>query len=144
MKHIIIERFLPSVHGTFGWMQLGKFIFFTLEEEWKDNLQNESCIPADTYEIRRVKYHRGGFMTYEVMNVPGRSQIKFHPGNTEEDTAGCILLGMKLGVFTVPVDEETGQKHAKKLAVLKSRIAFQRFMEYMDGADKATLEISWS
>ncbi len=144
MKHIVIERFLPSVHGTFGVMQLGNFLLFTLEEEWKDNLQNESCVPANTYEMHRVKYHKGGFMTYEVMDVPGRSHIKFHPGTTEEDTQRCILLGMKLGVFAVPVDEETGQQRAKKLAVLKSRVAFQRFMAHMGGVEKATLEIGWS
>ena len=142
MKHIVIERFLPSVHGTFGFMQLDNFVFFTLEEEWKDNLPNESCIPANTYEIHLSKYHRGGYMTYEVMNVPGRSRILFHAGNTEEDTKGCILLGLQLGVFTVPVDEETGLR-AKKLAVLKSRAAFKRFMAYMNDAKRATLEINW-
>ena len=143
MKHIVIDRFLPSSHGTFGVIQLDNFVLFTLEEEWKDNLAFESCIPANTYEIRLVKYHKGGFMTYEVMDVPGRTHIKFHPGTTEEDTAGCILLGMKLGVFAVARDEETGQR-AKKLAVLKSRIAFERFMAHMGGVRKATLEINWS
>ena len=123
-------------------MQIDNFVFFTLEEEWKDNLPNESCVPANTYELARMRYHKSGFMTYEVMNVPGRTHIKFHPGNTEEDTQGCILLGMKLGVFTVPQDEETGRR-AKKLAVLKSRIAFDRFMAHMNGADRATLEINW-
>ena len=83
-------------------------------------------------------------MTDEVMDVPGRTNIKFHPGNTEEDTAGCILLGLQLGVFTVAEDEETGQRNKKKLAVLKSRAAFNRFMMYMGGANKATLEIAWS
>ena len=143
MKHIVIDRFLPSSHGTFGVIQLGNFVLFTLEEEWKDNLANESCIPANTYEIRLAKYNKGGFMTYEVMDVPGRTYIKFHPGNTEEDTAGCILLGMQLGVWNVAKDEETGRR-AKKLAVLKSRVAFERFMKYMGGVRKATLEINRS
>lgn len=142
MKLLTLERFLPSVHGTFGVMQVGNFVFFTLEEEWKNNQVNESCIPADTYEIRLTKYHRGGFMTYEVMNVPGRSSIKFHPGNTEEDTQGCILLGMRLGVFIVNRDEETG-KRSRKLAVLKSKIAFDRFMSSMGGVERAQLEVNW-
>ena len=143
MKHIVIERFLPSSHGTFGVMQVDNFVFFTLEEEWNDALPNEGCIPADTYEIRRMRYNSGGFMTYQVMDVPGRSYIKFHPGISEEDTSGSILLGMKLGVFTIPTDEETGRR-AKKLAVLKSRVAFDRFMTHMGRVDKATLEINWS
>lgn len=142
MKLLTLERFLPSVHGTFGVMMVGNFVFFTLEEEWKDNQVNESCIPAGTYEMRLVKYYRGDFMTYEVMNVPGRTSIKFHPGNTEEDTAGCILLGMRLGVFIVDRDEETG-KRARKLAVLKSKIAFDRFMSGMGGVERAQLEVRW-
>jgi hypothetical protein len=30
---------------------------------------------------------------WEVLNVPGRSAILFHAGNTDEDTRGCILVG---------------------------------------------------
>lgn len=142
MKLLTLERFLPSVHGTFGVMQVGNFVFFTLEEEWKNNQINESCIPSGTYELRLAKYYRGGFMTYEVTGVPGRSNIKFHPGNTEEDTQGCILLGMRLGVFIVNRDEETG-KRSRKLAVLKSKIAFDRFMSGMGGVERAQLEIRW-
>jgi len=143
MKHIVLERFLPSVHGTFGVMQVGNFVFFTLEEEWKDNAPNESCIPAGTYELQRVMYNRGGFMTYEIVGVPDRSQIKFHPGNTEEDTQGCILTGLMLGFLKVRLDEEEGRPR-KKLAVLKSRAGFEKFMGLLEGVDEVEIKITWS
>jgi len=31
---------------------------------------------------------------WEVLNVPKRSAILFHAGNTDEDTRGCILVGI--------------------------------------------------
>ncbi len=32
-----------------------------------------------------------------MAEVPGRSHILFHAGNTSADTEGCILLGSRLG-----------------------------------------------
>ena len=42
-----------------------------------------------------VKFKR----VWEVVNVPGRSAILFHAGNTDKDTRGCILVanGVLLG-----------------------------------------------
>ena len=60
--------------------------------------------------------------------------------NTEEDTEGCILLGMKLGVLVVR-DEDSGEKR-KKLAVLSSKVAFGLFMAGMVGEDEAELMVT--
>jgi hypothetical protein len=146
MKQLIITRFLGSEHGTFGTLDVpGRsawYSFFTLEEEWKNNQPSESCIPAGTYTLKKTVYFKRNIPTYEVMDVPGRSRILFHPGNTEEDTEGCVLLGMTLGVLAVRHDEETGRPN-KKLAVLKSRIAFEKFMTWMGGDEEAELVVRW-
>lgn len=36
---------------------------------------------------------------YLVNNVPGRTAILFHWGNTEKDSEGCILLGLASGMM---------------------------------------------
>ncbi|WP_398470726.1 DUF5675 family protein [Tardiphaga sp.] len=70
---------------------------WTLEDLPNGNKPNISCIPADDYKCREhgwngepVKFKK----VWEVRNVPGRSAILFHAGNTEADTRGCILVGM--------------------------------------------------
>jgi len=152
VKQWVLERFLPSgpdganEHGTFGTLSLegDPFTFFTVEDEWRANARAVSCIPSGVYPLRRTIYHKHGYPTYEVADVPDRERILVHPGNTEEDTMGCILPGLALGLVTVGRDEETGQAHAKKLAVLKSRAAFARFMEMMDGEVEGRITIRWA
>jgi len=72
----------------------GKVVFQcdTLEKPWKDNVRRESCIPTGAYEaVAHVSTHFGRCLW--VTHVPGRDQILIHPGNYQEDTLGCILVG---------------------------------------------------
>ena len=65
----------------------------TLEEPWKQNQREISCIPPGDYPL---KEHNGHHFqdVWEVCNVPGRSAILIHAGNTIKDTRGCILVGL--------------------------------------------------
>ena len=128
--------------GVFGILRLGDLELHTCEEDWNANQRRISCIPDGTYTLQRTLYIRHNYPTYEVMDVPGRSRILIHPGNTEEDVEGCILVGMRRG-FREKKDEDTGALH-RKHAVLESRIAFDKFMAAMDGANHATLTIRWA
>ena len=139
MIRIPLERFLISHDGVFGLMTVRGMHLFTCEEEDLGNLVSLSCIPIGTYRLERTIYHKHGYETFEVMDVPNRRRILFHPGNTEEDTEGCILPGMSLGVLEVR-DEDTHAKR-KKLAVLSSKRAFDHFMAAMMGVDEAELVI---
>lgn len=63
----------------------------TCEEVWKDNLPQISCIPHGEYICQRVNSPKFG-STFQIMDVPGRSHILFHKGNTTADTLGCVLV----------------------------------------------------
>lgn len=130
-----LMRFAPTGDGVFG--RMGKW--FSIEEEDLNNRPNVSCIPEGLYICRRTRYNRGGYETFEVTNVPGRSHILFHIANTEEDIEGCIGLGTRLGTLRVK-DEDTGELRYK-LAVLESKKAFQEFMESMKGIDEFMLRV---
>jgi hypothetical protein len=82
-----------------------KFLAYTLEDEHRDEkVMGETRVPAGTYKITLRKV--GGFHgRYEkkygsmhkgmlwVREVPGFEYILIHTGNTDEHTAGCLLVG---------------------------------------------------
>jgi len=82
-----------------------RFLCYTLEDEHRETkVMSETRIPAGTYKItlRTVggfdarytkKYgemHKGMLW---VRNVPNFEYILIHTGNTDEHTAGCLLVG---------------------------------------------------
>jgi len=94
---IVISRFGYTPMGTFGLLTCPEFSCFTLEPPWINNTPYLSCIPVGEYLTQRTLYTRGDYTTLELMNVPGRSHILLHAGNTIEDTEGCIMPGRRLG-----------------------------------------------
>ena len=96
----IIKRLTTSLeHGTFGVLLLNDLpVCVTLEESWLDNKPRESCIPCGKYNVTGysgTKYKK----VWKVHDVPGRSDILIHWGNTERNTAGCILVGQYYSNF---------------------------------------------
>ena len=83
----------------------GVFECYTLEDEVRDvKVHSETAIPLGEYEIKLRT--EGGFHTkytsrYGSMHkgmlwlqdVPGFTWILIHSGNTDQHTAGCLLLG---------------------------------------------------
>ena len=82
-----------------------KFLAYTLEDEYRKHLiRKETRIPAGTYKIKlrneggfhqrySKKYpsiHRG---MLHIIDVPGFEYILIHVGNSDEHTAGCLLVG---------------------------------------------------
>jgi hypothetical protein len=81
------------------------FLSYTLEDEYRDNkIAGETRIPDGIYKIGFRK--EGGFHSkykkrfpsihkgmLQVNNVPNFDFILIHCGNTDEHTAGCLLVG---------------------------------------------------
>ena len=82
-----------------------KFLCYTLEDEYRDvKKYGETRVPAGTYKIclRKVGgFHSSYTKKYGEMlkgllwvrDVPIFEYILIHTGNTDEHTAGCLLLG---------------------------------------------------
>jgi hypothetical protein len=108
-----VLRFSDSSDSTSGMLfeitpKGRKFLCYTLEDEYRDSekakVMAETRIPEGTYKIilrtigrihqkyskRFADIHHG---TLHVINVPNFKYILIHCGNTDEDTAGCLLLG---------------------------------------------------
>lgn len=103
-------------------------ISVTLEDKWRDNERMVSCIPVGKYKVKRHISPRFG-ECFKVLDVPGRSEILIHAGNTHKDTHGCILLGLQFGTI------------GTEAAILSSRAAVANFMTLMIGVDEAELEV---
>ena len=82
-----------------------KFLCYTLEDESRtEKVAGETCIPEGEYRLgfrtvggfdaryadRFADIHMG---MLQVLDVPNFKYILIHCGNTDEDTAGCLLLG---------------------------------------------------
>lgn len=113
--------------------------FTTIEREWHNNIPRISCIPAASYRCVRDTFHRGGYPCFTILDVPGRSLIKFHRANFEENLLGCVGVGLGMAVLRGR-DEDSGQK-VQKLAVRSSRIAFDAWMDTLEGLDEFMLHI---
>ena len=88
-------RFDSGTNDTLGLFFIdGKFAGFTLEDEHREiKVKSETRIPAGTYDIKYTYSPKYRKFMLEIMNVPDFTGIRIHPGNTEADTAGCLLVG---------------------------------------------------
>ncbi len=90
-----LQRISQSEEGTFGQLldPTGKILCLTCEPPPD---AEHPCIPAGVYNCIP---HNGNEWknVWEVTNVPGRSDILIHAGNTDHDTLGCIVVGTGFG-----------------------------------------------
>ena len=125
--------------ATTGVLQVnGVSRFVTMENPWMFNRPNISCIPSGNYHctLEPAASFPSTSATFssiksfiQVHRVPGRSGILFHPGNTAEDTEGCILLGMGFAVgFGVP-------------KIVNSKQATELFREFVETALKGEFDL---
>ena len=104
-----VIRFNKGVDSTNGILfdvtEGRKFLCYTLEDESREEkVYGETCIPEGEYTIRfrsEGGYHSKYSKRFadmhlgmlEVCDVPNFKYILIHCGNTDEDTAGCLLVG---------------------------------------------------
>ena len=124
-----ITRISEYDGATYGVLSLDdKPMFVTLEDAWRNNAHGISCIPKGVYKCQQHKSPKFG-NCYHVLDVPERSEILIHAGNTHEDTSGCILVGLMFGAL--------GTHHA----ILSSRSAMAAFLTQMRNVKECELEI---
>ena len=95
--NLLIIRDTFTEESTLGKLYInGEFFCDTLENPWKNNVRNISCIPDGVYDVRLRLPRESASRDYLhllVKEVPNRDYILFHRGNTSADTSGCILVG---------------------------------------------------
>jgi hypothetical protein len=77
------------------------------------------CIPAGIYRVVLSLSPHLGYVCPEVLNVPGRTAIRWHIGNYPEDVLGCCVVGTEVG----------------ENFVANSRVAFDALMAKLAGQE---------
>ncbi len=95
--NLLIIRDTFTKESTIGRLFInGESFCDTLENPYINNERNISCIPEGQYKVRLRLPRESATRNYLhllVQDVPNRSYILFHRGNTAKDTSGCILVG---------------------------------------------------
>lgn len=136
------------------------FLAYTLEDEQRDvKVWGETRIPAGTYKLElRTEggfhnrylnkygntFHKG---MIHVKDVPGFEYILWHVGNTDENTAGCLLLGNTQTSNLVNKDGFVGNSvdayklvYPRVLAAIQSGLNVE--VEYIDYDGKLSIVAS--
>jgi hypothetical protein len=128
---IDIYRQPSSDRSTIGELYVNKrFQCYTLEDVVRPNkIQGMTAIPSGSYDVLITFSQRFQRDLPLIADVPRFSGIRIHPGNTDADTEGCILVGTQAGIDVVT----------------NSRAAFDKLFAMMEESDsngeKITLQI---
>jgi hypothetical protein len=105
----LIRYFGGNDKGTIGVLLLDqRALSFTLEDQFRtEKLKGRTRIPAGLYELELKQIGTSRFDTrgwnqppvryygmIRLKDVPGFEEILIHPGNSDVDTEGCILVGL--------------------------------------------------
>jgi hypothetical protein len=133
-----LERTWCGKTCTIGTLTInGVYECFTLEDvvredgrpvnAWK--IPGKTAIPTGTYDVIVTPSARFKRDLPIVLGVPGFDGVRIHPGNTDEDTEGCILVGLAKGPDYV---SESRRALDQLFAKIKTAIA---------AGEKITLEV---
>lgn len=97
MKLVIKRNWLLG-DTTIGELYIDeKFECYTLEDQVRDKkVYGETAIPYGSYPVVLTHSPKFGRTIPLLLNVPKFAGIRIHPGNSNKDTKGCILVGEKM------------------------------------------------
>jgi len=104
LPSLILDRFAYHPEGTLGVLRASVASFYTVEKPWESNTPFKSCIPEGEYPMTWEESPKFG-MCWHVNDVPGRTHILIHVGNTPRDVVGCVAVGRSLLADTIGVGE---------------------------------------
>lgn len=135
MKVVRVNRKKQDTTQTLGFVSItgdnGEPLYadISLERGWRDNKQNVSCIPEGAYPLKKEYSPRFKMDLWEIKEVKGRSECKFHAANYWHDLNGCIAPG-------VAVKDIDGDG---RLDITSSRASLKRFHKAMGDDTEALL-----
>lgn len=121
---LTVKRLELTAASTVGRLAVdGADFCWTLEDTVRTGakVHGKTAIPAGRYSILLTMSPRFKRVLPLLLDVPGFEGVRIHPGNTAEDTEGCILVG-----FGHAPDQ-----------IQQSRLAFDALFQKLEAASKA-------
>lgn len=125
---LVLARELYREDGVFGDLiaENGGLDLLTLEHSY--GLLPK--LPKGEYVCKRTVWHKKGIETFEITGVPNATRILFHTGNKEQDSEGCVLLGLA-----------RLEGNDRVMIITDSKVAHGRFMAHYEGVDEFPLTV---
>lgn len=94
--NLLLNRETFTEHSTIGELSVdGTFFCYVLEDVARPiKIKHQTSIPAGRYKITITHSTRFDRELPLLNDVPGFEGIRIHPGNTDKDTSGCLLVGL--------------------------------------------------
>lgn len=111
-----VERLWKKATYTVGRLYVdGKLYCNTLEDVVRDldreeKVSGKTAIPAGTYKVVYNWSPKFGRNLPRLLNIPHFDGILIHPGNTADDSAGCILVGKNTEIGRLTESRYTSDK----------------------------------
>lgn len=134
---VIVTRYKITYNYSLGHCYIkyddGKMVYVgcTLERGWRNNENGVSCVPEGIYTLKYEYSPRFKKKLWELYDVPGRAECKFHAANYWKQLNGCIALGNKHIDINNDGDPD----------VTSSRVTMKHFEELMSVATNAKVKI---
>jgi hypothetical protein len=98
-----LVRQIFTQNSTIGRLFIdGEFECHTLEDMVRpEKIYGETAIPAGSYQVVISMSARFKTRLPLLVDVPGYTGVRIHPGNTQADTLGCILVGQSRGTDSI-------------------------------------------
>ena len=153
---LLVDRFKSNGETTLGKLYInGIFECYTLEDEFRTvKVWGKTRIPAGTYDVKlrtEGSFHNRYLKRFpnfhigmlHLQNVPNFKYVLIHIGNTDDDTAGCLLVGgRKISGWTLVNSTIAYKKlYPKIIAALQNNEKVT--IEYQDNDIKVRKSKEW-
>ena len=114
---IEIQRKYSGPDCVSGYLLInGKAVCYVLERPWLGNIPEISAIPPGEYPATiRTDATKG--WRIELSEVPNRTNVQIHVGNTTADSRGCLLPGKNIDTSLCKVLQSKDAMDALKQAL---------------------------
>lgn len=121
---IKVSRYDRNDKRCIGRLTMPGFECYTLEDAEREvKIPHKTAIPTGKYEVVVSYSNRFKKMLPLLVNVPNFEGVRIHSGNTEQDTEGCILIGMNRSFDSIT---ESRSAMAKFMPILMKALKVEK------------------